>query len=230
MARKILFLVPVFTGLALPAAAQTALTLSAGGAAQAAPDEAVANFNVQAVKPDAASAQEAVNQAVDKAMAEAKSVQGVVVTTGGYNSYSSTPDGQTKPQFTAQQSVTLTQPAKDGVPDKPFTALLAKLQADGLLLNGLSGDLSQSGQAVAQRAAVRDALTQLRAEADDIADALHKKVGALKTLNVNTGGGPVPPMPRMMAMAVSAPAPKSAPDKVTITANVSAEIELTPGS
>lgn len=227
MALKILFLVPVFTGLALPAAAQTALTLSAGGAAQAAPDEAVANFNVQAVKPDAASAQGAVNQTVAKAMAAAKTVPGVVVTTGGYNSYSSTPDGQTKPQFTAQQSLTLTQPAKDGVPDKAFTALLAKLQADGLLLNGLSGDLSQSGQAVAQRAAIRDALTQLRAEADDIADALHKKVGALKTLNVNTGGGPVP---RMMAMAVAAPAPKSAPDKVTITANVSAEIELTPGS
>jgi uncharacterized protein YggE len=226
MSLKSLLLVPVLTGLALPAAAQTALRLSASGTAQAAPDEAVANFNVQAVKPDAASAQGAVNQAVAKAMAAAKEVPGVVVTTGGYNSYSSTPNGQTQTQFTASQSLTLTKPAMDGVPDKVFTTLLAQMQADGLLLNGLSGDLSQAGQDKAQRAAIRDALAQLRVQADDIADALHKKVGALKTLNVNTGGGPVPPMPRMMAMAVAAPAPQSAPDKITITANVSAEIEL----
>ena len=230
MARKILFLAPVLTALALPAAAQTALTLSANGAAQAAPDEAVANFNVQAIKPDAASAQGAVNQAVAQAMAAARAVPGVVVTTGGYSSYASTPDGQSKPQFAAQQSLTFTQPAIDGVPDKAFTALLAKLQADGLLLNGLSGDLSQAGQEAVQRAAIRDALAQLHAQAADIADALHKKVGALKTLNVNTGGGPVSPMPRMMALAAAAPAPQSAPDKVTMTANVSAEIELDPGS
>ncbi len=108
MPLKHLLLVPVFTVLALPAAAQTVLNLSASGTAQAAPDEAVANFNVQAVKPDAASAQGAVNQAVAQAMAAAKAVPGVVVTTGGYNSYTSTPDGQSQPQFTAAQSLTLT--------------------------------------------------------------------------------------------------------------------------
>ncbi|MDE2391945.1 MAG: SIMPL domain-containing protein [Rhodospirillales bacterium] len=230
MARITLCLVPVFTMVALPAAAQTVLTLSASGIAQAVPDEAVANFSVQAMAPDAASAQAAVNQAVAKAMAAAKAVPGVVVTTGGYNSYSSTPDGQTAPQFTAQQSITFTESAKGGVPDAAFTSLLAKLQADGLLLNGLSGDLSQAGQNQAQRAAIRDALTQLRAEADDIAAALHKKVGALKTLNVDAGGGPPPPMPRMMMMADAAPAPQSAPDNVTITASVTAEIELEPGA
>ncbi len=112
------------------------------------------------------------------------------------------------------------------MPDKAFTALLARMQADGLLLNGLSGGLSQAGQEVAQRAAIRDALTELRAQADDISAALHKQVGALKTLNVNSGGGPVPPMPRMMSMAMAAPAPQSAPGQITITANVSAEIEL----
>ncbi|MBU6420306.1 MAG: SIMPL domain-containing protein [Proteobacteria bacterium] len=229
MARKTLLLVPVLTGLALPAAAQTALTLNASGAAQAAPDEAVANFNAQAVKPDAASAQAAVNQDVAKALADTKSVPGVVVTTGGYNTYATTQDGQ-MPQYTAEQSFTLTQPATGGVPDKAFTSLLAKLQADGLLLNGLSGGLSQAGQNKARRAAIDDALAQLRAEADGIAAALHKKVGALKTLNVDTGGGPMPPTPRGIMMAAAAPAPQFAPDKITVTANVSAVIELTPGS
>ncbi|MDE2239035.1 MAG: SIMPL domain-containing protein [Rhodospirillales bacterium] len=225
MARKSLFLVPVLTGLALPAAAQTALTLNASGTAQAAPDEAVANFNAQAVMPDAASAQATVNQSVTNALTEAKNVPGVVVTTGGYNTYATTQDSQ-KPQYTAEQSFTLTQPAAGGVPDKAFTSLLAKLQADGLLLNGLSGGLSQAGQNKAQRAAIDDALVQLRTEADGIAATLHKKVGALKTLNVDAGGGPTPPMPRMMMMAAAAPAPQSAPDKITVTANVSAVIEL----
>ncbi|HTQ72308.1 MAG TPA: SIMPL domain-containing protein [Acidocella sp.] len=230
MAPRFLLLVGVLTGLALPAAAQTALTLTATGLALAAPDEAVANFNVQAQKPDAAGAQAAVNQAVAKALAAARAVPGVVATTGGYNSYFATPDGQSKPQFNAQQSLTLVQPAAGGVPDQAFTDLLGKLQAQGLLLNGLSGDLSQAGQEAAQRAAIRDALAQLHAQADDIAAALHKKVGALKTLTVNTGAGPVPPMPRMMALAAAAPAPQSAPDKVTVTANVTAEIELDSGS
>lgn len=229
MARGIWFLVPVLTGLALPAMAQTELTLSANGAAQAEPDEAVANFNVQAVKPNASNAQGAVNQAVAKAMAAAHAVPGVVVTTGSYDSYSSTPDGQTKPQFTARQSLTLVQPAKDGVPDKAFTDLLAKLQADGLLLNGLSGELSEAGQDMLQQAAIRDALVQLRSQAKDIAVTLHKKVGALKTLNVNSGGGLLPPAPRVMALA-AAPAPQSAPDKVRMTAHVTAKIELDPAS
>lgn len=230
MRLKFLFLVPLFTVASLPAAAQTILTLHASGSAQALPDEAVASFNVQAMKPDAASAQAAVNKLVAQAMAAAKSVPGVVVTTGDYSAYSSTPDGKSKPDFTAQQSLTLTEPAQGGVPDAAFTELLGKLQADGLLLNGLSGDLSQDGQNKTERAAIRDALAQLRAQANDIADALHKKVGDLHKLNVNSGGGPVSPMPRMMAMAAKAPAPQSAPDKVTLTASVSAEIELSPAN
>ncbi|MGE4481286.1 SIMPL domain-containing protein [Acidocella sp.] len=230
MGARFLMLVPVLTGLALPAAAQTALTLNASGSAQAEPDEAVAGFTVQAVKPDAAGAQAAVNEAMARALAAARAVPGVAVATGGYNSYSSLSDDKSAPQYTAQQNLTLTQPAKDGVPDQAFTALLAKLQGQGLLLTGLNGELSQDGRAKAGREAIGDALGQLRSQAQEIARVLHKKVGALKTLHVNTSGGSVPPMPRMMALAAAAPPPQSAPDKVTVTANVTAEIELDAGN
>lgn len=232
MAPKIIYLVPVLSALALPAAAQTApaqtnLLLSAEGSVKVEPDEAVAQFNVQADAPNAAAAQAKVNQAMSKALAAAKAMPNVVATTGGYNSYASTPNGQTRPQFTATQSLTLTQPDKGGVPDKAFTDLLGQLQADGLLLNGLSGELSDAGRQSAQRDAIRDALAHLRAEAADIADTLHKKVGALKQLSVNGASAPLPPGPRVMMMKAAAAAPQLAPDKVTISASVSAQIELT---
>ncbi|WBO60618.1 SIMPL domain-containing protein [Acidocella sp. MX-AZ03] len=113
------------------------------------------------------------------------------------------------------------------MPDKAFTDLLGQLQADGLLLNGLSGELSDAGRQSAQRDAIRDALAHLRAEAADIADTLHKKVGALKQLSVNGASAPLPPGPRVMMMKAAAAAPQLAPDKVTISASVSAQIELT---
>jgi uncharacterized protein YggE len=210
---------------ASPAAAQTVLTLGAEGAALATPDEAVAQFLVQAVKPDAASAQAAVNQAVSEAIAAARSVPGVVVTTGGYNSFSSSADNGAKPQFTAQQSLTLTQPATEGVPGPAFAALLGRLQAAGLLLNGLRGDLSPAGRGRARDEAIKDALAQLRAEAGVVAEALHKPVTALTTLTVSADAGGAPPMPMMKALA-AAPAPQSAPEQITITASVSAEIVL----
>ncbi|WP_298225426.1 SIMPL domain-containing protein [Acidocella sp.] len=226
MTRTFWFLVPILMGAAMSAKAQTVLTLSANGTVRVAPDEVVASFNVQEVQPSAAGAQEALNQAMAKALAAARSVPNVVIITGGYESYASTPDDHSKRRFTSQQSLTLIQPVKDGAPGKTFNYLLARLQADGLMLNGLRGDLSKKRQAAAKRAAICDALTQLRVEADGIADALHKKVGALKTLNVNTSNGKVPPGPLIIAMAAAAPGPQSAPGKITITANVSAVFDL----
>ena len=229
MARKIVYLVTVLSTLALPAAAQTApttLSLSADGSVKVEPDEAVAQFNVQADAPNAAAAQAKVNQAMAKALAAAKALPNVVATTGGDNTYNSATNGQSRPQFTATQSLTLTQPDKGGVPDKGFTDLLGRLQADGLLLNGLSGELSDAGRQNAERDAVRNALAALRAEAADIADTLHKKVGALKQLSVNGASAPLPPSPKVMMLAAAPAAPQSAPDKVTITASVSAQIEL----
>ena len=226
---RLLLLVPIMTALALPASAQTILSLTASGSASAPPDEAVAEFEIQATKPNAAAAQQAVNQAAAKALAAAKAVQGVTVTTGNYNTYAVVQDQQTKPSFTAQQSLTLMQPAKGGVPDAAFSRLLGTLQSDGLLLTGLNGDLSPAGAKKLQSDATLDALAQLHDDAANIANALHKKVGALQSLSVDTSGRFAPPIgPRMMAMAASAAPPQSAPDNMSATTRVSAKIELTP--
>lgn len=226
---RLFVLVPLVASLATPASAQTILSLTASGSAIAAPDQAVAQFEVQATKPNAAAAQAAVNEATAKALTAAKAVQGVTVTTSHYNTYTVVPDKQTKPAFTAQQSLTLVQPAQDGVPDAAFSHLLASLQSDGLLLTSLDGDLSTDGARKLQTAATLDALTQLHKEAASIADALHEKIGTLQSLSVDTAGGFAPPIgPRMMAMAASAAPPQSAPDNMTATTRVSAKITLTP--
>lgn len=228
---RLLLLTPLLTILASPVAAQTILSLSATGEATAPPDEAVAHFQAQATKPDAAAAQAAVNQAVAKALTAARTTAGVTVTTSFYNTYSVIPENQTKPAFTAEQSLTLVQPDAGGIPDAAFTSLLTKLQSDGLLLTGLSGDLSSASTAKLQQEAVRNALNALREEAKNVADTLHKKVGDLQSLTVGTDGGPVPPLLMgARAMAMAAPPPQSAPDNVSVTAHVNAKIELDSGS
>lgn len=227
---RLLMLTSAMSVFSLPAMAQTVLSLSASGVAISVPDEAVAHFEAQATKPDAANAQASVNQAIGKALEAARALPGLVATTGDYNTYSFTPEHQKTKVFTAQQTLTLIQPAVNGVPDAAFSDLLGKLQSEGLLLTGLSGDLSAVGKNKLQREATNNALLNLRTDAKNIADTLHQTVGKLDTLNVNASDEIAPPVgPRFMALAAdSAPPPKSAPSNVTITSRVSAKIELNP--
>lgn len=214
---------------AIPAAhAQTDLTLAATGQASLPPDEATAALTVQAQEASAARAQAEVNAATAKALALTRNVPGVKITTGGYSTYTVTPDNNAPPQFTAQQSLQLVEPAANGVPSSAFSHLLATLQQDGLLLNALSGDLSAAGQRQAQQAAIADALAQIQAQAAAIAASLHQHIGTIKSLNVSTNYNPGP-RPMMLAMARDAASvPQSAPDNVQVTANVTADIALKP--
>jgi uncharacterized protein YggE len=213
-------------GFAVAAQAQTMLSLSATGQADVAPDEMVASLQVQASTPQAAAAQDAVNGAMAKALAMARAVAGVAATTNGYQVFKTTSENAaTPPQFQASQNLMLVIPAAEGVPPDRFTALLGRLQQDGLLLNTLEGDLSRAGQARAGQAAIADGIGQIQAQAAMIAARLNMKVGAIKTLDVNASG-PVGPAPRVMMSAAMAP-PQAAPDRVTVQVNVSAMIALT---
>jgi uncharacterized protein YggE len=222
------FLAPVLVFAAAHVAhAQTDLTIAATGQVFAPPDEASAALTVQAQEPTAAKAQAEVNTAMAKALALARAVPGVKIVTGGYNSYTVNQDNNAPRQFAAQQTLQLSIMAPAGAPPAAFANLLGTLQQDGLLLNALTGDLSDAGQRQAQQAAITDALAQIQAQASSIAASLHEQVGEIKSLNVNAAANPGP-RPIMMAMAMrdSAPAPQSAPDNVQITANVTADIAL----
>jgi uncharacterized protein len=229
LSRAALAAVPLFLGSVPAAWAGTDLTIAATGQASVPPDEATASLNIQAQEATAAKAQAAVNDAMAKVLHETRAVPGVKAVTGGYSTYTVTPDNNGPQKFVAQQSLTLSQPATGGVPSAGFSKLVGDLQQEGLLLNALEGDLSDSGQRQAQQAAIQDALAQIDAQAAAIAATLHQQVGQITSLDVNASSGPAP-RPLMMArMAAAAPAPpQSSPDNVQVTASVTAKIELQP--
>ena len=221
----VLLLAPLLVA-PIPAWAGTDLTIAATGQASVPPDEATAALNVQVQEDTAAKAQAAVNEAMAKALAAAKAVPGVQATTGGYSTYTVTPDNNGPQKYVAQQGLQLTQPAKGGTPSTAFSQLIGDLQQQGLMLNSLSGDLSDAGQRQAQQAAIADALTQIEAQANAIAVQLHQRVGNMDSLDVNAAVSPGPRPLMMMAVREAAPAPQSAPSNVQVTASVTAKIGL----
>lgn len=224
MAFKDALLTALFCCAALPAAAQTELDLSATGQVLAQPDEMTASLQAQATAPSAAAAQAAVNETMQRALQFTKNTQGVTATTGGYNVFNTTQDNSKPPVFQATQELDLVMPAPGGAPPPAFAALAGQLQKNGLLLNNFSGDLSRNAQQRAENAAIADGLDQIQAQAAAIAAQLHESVRGMKSLSVNANT-PVP-LTRGFVMAAAAPAPQAAPGKITVTANLSATIEL----
>jgi uncharacterized protein YggE len=211
------------------ARAETLLSLSATGTAITLPDEITASLNVQTTAKTAAAAQAGVNKTMAAALAAARALAGVTATTDSYSVSQNDPDNTAqKPGYQASQALELTMPAPGGTPPDAFTNLVGKLQQDGLLLNGLDGQLSATGADEARRLATVDALHKLRTQADAVAATLGETAGGFKTLNVQTnGGGPI--MPGLMMMkAAAAPPPQAAPGPVTVQVSVDATILLTP--
>ncbi len=212
---------------ARPAAARTDLTLAASGQASVPPDQMAASLTVQETAAHAAAAAAAVNAAMRQALAAARAVAGVTAVTADYNEQATTDENGRPNGFQASQTLNLTMPAPGGTPPAAFTDLLGRLQQAGLLLNQLDGDLSAAGQAAAQQAAITDAIRQLRTTAAHVAAALGDRVTGIKTLRVDLqDSGPVLPGRMMMMAAPAAPPPQAAPGPVTVTANVSADIDL----
>ena len=227
--RLLLCLIPALLSLGGAARAQTILRLSAEGDVQAVPDQITATLMVQTNAHHAAAAQAALNKSMAAALADARSLHGVVATTQDYG-IQDTSEKQNGTQFQASQTLVLTMPAAGGVPDADFTSLLGRLQGESMLLNGLDGNLSEAGRAAARRQAVTKAIRTIQDEAGSVAAALNQKVGIIKSLNLDAPQVNAPAMaPMMMKAAVGgAPPPSAAPGPVPVSATVDAEIELTP--
>jgi len=207
------------------APAQTVLTLSATGSVTAAPDQMVASLEAQDSAPTAAQAQDEVNGLMARALAQARATAAVTAVTADYSVAETDPQNSGSPSYQASQTLNLTIPAPGGVPPTVFTALVGKLQQEGLLLDTLDGQLSDAGADAARRAATIDALRRLNADAGAIAAALGDRVGEIQTLSIDAGN-PGPVAPRMM-MAAAAP-PQAAPGPVTIQVTAEATITLAP--
>ncbi len=208
------------------ASAQTILTLSAIGNTVTQPDQITASLTAQMQAPAAAAAQAALNRLMAKALAEVNQVNGVKAVTGGYNVAELDPGNSAKPQYQASQDVALTMAAPGGAPPAAFTALTGQLQAQGLLLESLSGGLSAAGEDAARAAATVDGIHRLQAQAEAAAQALGLAVGSINSVTIS--GNSPGPMPMRMMAAMAAPAPQIASGPVTVSVTIDATVALKP--
>ncbi len=209
------------------ALAQTTLTLSATGQADAAPDEITATLTAQASSNSPVAAQSSVNAAIGYALQLVKTMPGLTAVTANYSvSQDQTDNGNGPVKYDASDNITLVEPAPGGLPSKDFGGLLGKLQSHGLLLENFDGSLSQGASDQAMQNAIADAMRQIHAQAQAVASALGESIGRVTAVNLNDdASGPVPMAQRQMMMA--AVAPQAAPAAVSVQANVTATVALT---
>ncbi|MCU0888342.1 MAG: SIMPL domain-containing protein [Rubritepida sp.] len=191
---------------------ETRLSLGASGEVRVVPDELVARLGVEVRADNAAAAQAEVNRRMAAALAAARAVEGDWTQ----------PDPQRR-DAVARQGLVLR--AASG---ERLLALVAQLQAAGLLLEGLSWQLSPGALAAARDSAVAAAIRNLRERAGFIARELDLRVVALTRLAVDAA-----PDPRPMAMAApmaaraaAAPPPAVTAEEIPLAAQVTGDFLL----
>ncbi len=214
-----LLLIAALLVAAAPARAETLLRLSETATVMAHPDELDASLRVETTAADPAQAQLGVNTAMEAALATAKAVAGVTVSTGGYFVWRVGPTPQDRTErWQANQSIELT--SHDGA---ALLKLIGALQQKGLAVGQLDWRLSDSAMHAARAEATRKAIAALRGRADEAAALLDLRFGSFKQVNLDTTRPQ--PIARLMAMSASAAAPAPPPSAEAADISVSATAE-----
>ena len=221
----------LFAGFALPRTAcadDTILKLSETATVMVAPDELAAAMRAEAVAPTAQDAQKRVNELMGEAIAAAKKVNGIGISTGSYNVWrigTSPPDRNERWQ--AGQSLNLT--GKDA---EPMLKLVGELQQMGLAQGNLAWRLSRDSEHKARQDATKQALSTLRARADEAAEIIGLRFGSFREVRLDSVAPP-PFMPRLQmatraTMAAPAPPPNAESEEMPVTASAEADVVLKP--
>jgi uncharacterized protein len=220
----LLFGAPAFNA----AHADTVLRLAETATVMVAPDELGATLRAEAVAPTAADAQRRVNEMMRDALAAAKKVDGITISTGGYGVWRTGPTPQDRTErWQAGQNLNLT--GKDGA---SLLTLVGDLQQRGLVEGNLGWRLSRDAEHKARKEATREALAALRGRADDAADILGLRFDSFREVRLDNVS---PPMtaPRLtlqrsaMAMA-AAPPPSAEAEDLPVSASAEANVVLKP--
>lgn len=160
-----------------------------------------------------------INRLMAKALAEAKQVQGIEVSTSGYNVYRDNASSE----WIGSQSLLLS-----GADSGALLALAGTLQSDGLVMANLSYDVAPATVRGAENVLTAEALSGLGQRAAAIAQQLHVSVLGYRNLTVGNAETANGPMPRLAvtAMASSMPAPVAAPGEGTVRVTVNADVLL----
>jgi predicted secreted protein len=214
-------------GLQLPPTGHTVLNFSATERISLPQDLLTASLRIEARNADPRKVQADINTAMEKALATAKKIAGVKVTTGGYQVYEQRLERNLR-LWQGQQTLQLESKNAAAVLE-----LAGQLQAGGFAMSGLAYSLSpEKAESVRDELMVK-ALGSLKARAALVARTLGKS--GYELVDVNLGGDmPVVPMYRTMraemamASADAAPPPSAEPGETEVAVSVSARALLKP--
>ncbi|GBQ98460.1 hypothetical protein AA23498_3234 [Acetobacter nitrogenifigens DSM 23921 = NBRC 105050] len=197
--------------------AGTQLELTGTGVVDASPDRLTATLVARGVASDAATAQSRANDIVRKAMAAIAGVDGVK---GAAGSYSVSPPGtnDAAKNWEARQTIHVAASGADAL-----LPLVGRLQAQGLLLDGLGWSLSPAREKELSKQATKLALDDMREKARDAATDLDMKVASIAEVSLET---PFGPRPVMLMAARMASAPTSTPEEQHVSVTARAKIIL----
>ncbi len=208
-----------------PARADTLLHLADTETVTVAPDELAASLRAEASSANPADAQQRVNAAMADALAHARKVAGVTVSTGAYSVWHVGPTPQdSSERWQASQSLELT--SHDSV---ALLTLVGTLQHNGLAIGQLGWRLSRAAERKAHDEATRQAIAALRGKAQEAAALLDLRFASFKEVRLDSAAQV--PVPRfvgaMSAMAASAP-PNAVAADVPVSATAEADAILLP--
>jgi predicted secreted protein len=220
--------VALLAGLALaqPAWAETLLHLVETATVMVAPDEIAATLTAEATSASASDAQARVNRAMEDALAQARKVAGVAVSTGGYGVWRSNQPNQAE---SWQVNQTLSLVGHDG---PAMLGLVGTLQQRGLAVGNLGWRLSRAAERQAHQAATKQALAALRGRVDEAAALLDLRFDQYKDVRLD-GAQPQPMFRAAVAAPMSvgasaAPPPSVAAEDVPVSATAQADAVLVP--
>ncbi len=213
---------------ARPACADdTILKLSESATVMAAPDELAASMRAEAVAPTAQDAQKRVNEMMGSAVAAAKKVSGIVVSTGSYSVWrtAASPTDRAE-RWQSGQSLNVT--GKDA---EAMLKLVGDLQQMGLVQSNLLWRLSRDSERKARQDATKQALSTLRARADEAAEILGLRFASFREVRLDSVAPP-PILPRMQMATrndvVTSPPPNAEAEDMPVTASAEADVVLKP--
>ena len=210
---------------------QLVLNLSATEQQEVSQDTLNATVEFSAQGRDQATLQNAVNAAIAKALAAAKTVDAINVQTGYYQVYQVQNDpgvfSADNPVWRAQQSLQL-----DSIDAPALLALIGDLQTQGLTVANLWYSLSPERYEEVSAALTTQVLQTLQQRAESAGKALGKPVAALVEVSLD-GNANVPVVREAYALARGAmdmkvTTPSAEPGTATVSVSVSARAILSP--
>ncbi len=222
----------------------TSVTLSADARRMVQQDRVTATLSYEFSGKTAEEVQAKINAKMQEAKPKYDAVEGVKVSTGGYNVFKNyppepAPKADGTPAWTSEEREKKAfwqgnqQLMIDGAKSDDMLHLIGGLQKDGFALQGLNFYMSRDAEDAVKDALISEALVNIQARAENIRKSLGMKKIRYAKIDLGDNGRPMPMM-RGMAMktemaydaAGAAPAPVAEAGETEVVVNVTAEVKL----